>query len=247
MRKFIFILLFSVSVNFASAATYAVIVGVEQYDGTIDNLTAAVDDAERVYRFFLNYNNAENMVLLRDKEATKQKILYAMETLFAKAKADDMVVFYFSGHGAPGLFCPSNVKGGKMGLWHTEIKTIFKKCKAKTKLCIADACFAGSIKGRANNVSQTATHSTATGDNVIIFMSSRDSEVSFESRYERAGYFTSYVLSGMRGSADFNKDGIVNAYELYSYVRRQVREDSDGEQTPVMFGNFNKYVPLIKY
>lgn len=248
MKKIItllFIVLFA-SINL-HARIYAVIVGVEKYDGTVSDLTASVDDAERVYQFFLSFTPSENIVLLRDKTATKQNILHAMETLFKKASEDDMVVFYFSGHGAPGMFCPHNIKGGRMGLWHTEIKHYFKQSKAKTKLCIADACYAGSIRGHSNAAAQATSHSTPAGDNVIIFMSSRDNEVSIENPYQFSGIFTKHLLLGMLGNADNNNDGVVNAYELYAYVRRNVREDTKGKQTPVMFGNYQKYTPLIKY
>lgn len=229
------------------AEVYGVFVGVEKYDGTVSNLMASVDDAERMYRFFLNYAGEDQLVLIKDKEATKQKILHAMETLFKKAKADDLVVFYFSGHGAPGMFCPHNVHGGKMGLWHTEIKTLFKRCKAKTKLCIADACFAGSIKGRASSSQQASAASATSGSNVIIFMSSRDNEVSIENPNQYTGIFTKYLLQGLQGNADSNKDGTVNAYELYAYVRRNVRQSTNGKQTPVMFGSYQKYTPIITY
>lgn len=226
------------------AAVYGGFVGVEKYDGTVMNLTASVDDAERMYRFFGDYVDVNNLVLLTDKQATKQHILHAMETLFKKAEADDLVVFYFSGHGAPGMFCPHNVSGGKMGLWHTEIKALFKRCKANTKLCIADACFAGSIKGRASSSQQA---SAASNSNVIIFMSSRDNEESIENPYQYTGIFTKYLLQGLQGNADSNKDGVVNAYELYAYVRRNVRQATNSKQTPVMFGSYQKDVPIITY
>ncbi len=240
----LFFLSFIATIQELHAAVYGVFVGVEKYDGTVMNLTASVDDAERMYRFFLDYVDADNLVLLTDKQATKQKILHAMETLFKKAKTDDLVVFYFSGHGAPGMFCPHNIKGGVMGLWHTEIKALFKRCKANTKLCIADACFAGSIKGKASSSQQV---SAASSSNVIIFMSSRDNEVSIENPYQYTGVFTKYLLQGLQGNADSNKDGIVNAYELYVYVRRNVRQATNSKQTPVMFGSYQKYVPIITY
>ena len=249
MQKSIIILSLLFCTLHLHAAVYGVFVGVEKYDGTVSDLTASVDDAERMYRFFLNYADGGQLVLIKDKEATKQKILYSMDTLFKKAKADDLVVFYFSGHGAPGMFCPHNVCGGNMGLWHTEIKSLFKRCKANTKLCIADACFAGSIKGRASSSQQASAASTSTssGSNVVVFMSSRDNEVSIENPNQYTGVFTKYLLQGLKGSADNNKDGSVNAYELYAYVRRNVRQSTNGKQTPVMFGSYKKYTPIITY
>jgi uncharacterized caspase-like protein len=235
-----------VFVSKLNADVYAVIVGVEIYDGTVNNLSASVDDAERVYKFFSNITKSENLVILKDKQATKENILYEMDKIFSKAKEDDLVIFYYSGHGAPGLFCPHNINGGASGLRHSEIRAAFKKSKAKTKLCLADACYSGSIVGSKSNTS--TTHVTSPGaDNVIIFMSSRDSETSLESVNQVTGYFTKHLLLGLSGRADTNSDGVVNAYELYAYVRRNVKNDSQGGQTPVMFGNFDQYLPILKY
>lgn len=230
-----------------NAAIYGVFVGVEKYDGTVTNLTSSVDDAERMYRFFLNYAGETQLVLLTNQQATKQQILQAMEKLFAKAKAGDLVLFYFSGHGAPGMFCPHDVSGGATGLWHTEVKSLFKRCKANTKLCIADACFAGSIKGRTTSSLHASASTASSGSNVIVFMSSRDNEISIENRNEYTGIFTKHLLRGLVGYADKDKNGIVNAYELYTYVRRNVRYETNKRQTPVMFGSYKKYTPIITY
>ena len=143
MKRILFLLSLLIS-SYASATTYAVIVGVELYDSPkVNNLTAAVDDAERVYTFFLERTAPGNIILLRDKEATKANILKAMQILFTKAKADDMILFYFSGHGSKGAFCPHDISTG--ALYHTDIRNAFKASHAKTKMCVADACYSGSI------------------------------------------------------------------------------------------------------
>lgn len=142
--KHLSILFFLLIGHFSFAKTYAVIVGVEQYDGSVPNLNASVDDAVRMYQFLVRGNSAENIILLTDAKATKQNILSAMQ-IFKKAGSEDFVIFYFSGHGGPYLFCPQNFSGGNYALWHTEVKNAFKQSRAKVKLCIADACYSGSI------------------------------------------------------------------------------------------------------
>ncbi|MDE6195103.1 MAG: caspase family protein [Muribaculaceae bacterium] len=44
-------------------------------------------------------------VLLLDSVATKEKIIMAMNKVYSKAKEDDIVIFFFSGHGFNGGFC----------------------------------------------------------------------------------------------------------------------------------------------
>ncbi len=238
----ILLLLASITVQ---AKIYAVVVGVEQYDGTVSNLNAAVDDAQKVYRY-LKANKQNKVVLLTDKDATKQNILYAMQKVYGIAGKNDMIVFYFSGHGAPGMFCPTNVKYGRMGLLHTEIRHAFKASKAKHKLCIADACYSGSIVSNTTN-SYATTSVRASQENVVIFMSSRENETSIESYLANAGIFTQYFLEGMQGAADTNKDKGVSLYELYAYVRKQVRYYTKNKQTPIMYGHFNKKAIISQY
>ena len=54
------------------------------------------------------------------------------------------------------------------------------------------------------------------------------------------GLFTYYLLKGMRGDADKDKDGTVTVAELYPFVRGGVSErasrDLNRDQTPVLIG-----------
>ncbi len=235
-------LLFLVLCLSFQAKTYAVIVGVEKYDGSIRDLSACVEDAQRMYNLLAKDNSKENLILLTDAAATKQNILAAMQ-IFKKADTDDTVIFYFSGHGAPYLFCPQNLSGGKFALWHTEIKNAFRQSKAKIKLCFADACYSGSIK----ITKKPSISGQAVGGNVIIFMSSSKDQTSIESRNYNTGYFTSFLIKGLNGLADADKNQQVTAYELFRYVRDNVDRASRGKQTPEMFGKFDKNLVISQY
>lgn len=80
--------------------------GINTYDGTVGNLNSAVRDALSVYNFFLEKSPAENIVLLTDRQATRSNIISQMSRIFTRATKDHIVVFYFSGHGMQGYFCP---------------------------------------------------------------------------------------------------------------------------------------------
>ena len=55
----------------------------------------------------------------------------------------------------------------------------------------------------------------------------------------RNGIFTTYLLSGLEGSADTNRDGRVTAKELFTFVSRRVRSATGNLQHPVMWGKFD--------
>jgi uncharacterized caspase-like protein len=63
------------------------------------------------------------------------------------------------------------------------------------------------------------------------------------------GLFTHYLVQGLRGAADLDRDGIVSLQELYQYLEQQVSQKSrsiGGNQHPVMKGELEGLMPLIK-
>lgn len=230
------------------AEVYAVLVGINIYDGTANNLYASVRDAQSVYNFFRKKSLAENIILLTDRQATRSNIISQMNRVFARVTKDDIVVFYFSGHGMPGYFCPYDVQGGNRGLSHSDVKLAFKRSQAGTKLCIADACFSGSIRGK--KVQPHNTNANSRKSNVIVIMSSRPNETSIEQNNPSgvgSGLFTKYLLLVLRGEADKNRDRCISVEELYRYLRNTVHTASEQQQTPILYGNVTASSVVTKY
>jgi uncharacterized caspase-like protein len=82
-----------------------------------------------------------------------------------------------------------------------------------------------------------------------IITASRPTEVSIELAELGHGLFTYYLMQGLKGAADLNRDGIVSLQELYEYVEQQVTQKSravGGNQHPVMKGELEGVLPLVK-
>jgi uncharacterized caspase-like protein len=82
-----------------------------------------------------------------------------------------------------------------------------------------------------------------------IITGARGSEVSLELPELGAGIFTHYLVQGLNGAADLDRDGIVSLQELYSYVEQEVSRKSravGGNQHPVMKGEMEGLLPLVK-
>ena len=110
---------------------------------------------------------------------------------------------------------------------------IGSRIKAKWKVLMTDACHSGAITPEADR----AAVSRALLDlnsSLFSLTASRDRERSFESPDWGGGHgiFTYYVVKGLEGAADESHDGIVTADELAEYVRRNVREATNGQQNP---------------
>lgn len=231
---------------------FALVAGVAnyKYDNSINDLRYTDDDAYRIYAFLKSCKGGcvddENIAVLVDEAATKKNILETMNKIFSKAGPDDLLWFYFSGHGTEGAFVPYDFEADKMEttlLHHREVKAEFRKHNAKYKVVFADACHSGSIFS--NRPVEAASASSGSPEHtVLIMMSSLPSEYSEENPTLREGVFTYYLLKGLKGVADRDKNSVVTLEELFPYVKANVLNFTQNKQTPFIEGNASRQMPL---
>jgi tetratricopeptide (TPR) repeat protein len=226
---------------------YAVVIGVSKYQHLTDaqQLLFAERDAESIYSVLISPEGgnfrAENVHKLIGSKATLANIRQELEQwLPSVAREEDRVLVYFAGHGfvsedspylSPFDLDPANIS--KTGYAMSALSSVFgSKIKARWKVLLTDACHSGAINPDAV---QTINRSLITlNQSLFSLTASRDREQSFESPDWGGGHgiFTYYVVRGLEGAADENKDAIITADELAEYVRRNVREASSGRQNP---------------
>jgi len=226
---------------------FAVVVGCADYQMQGLDLRYSDDDAYRYYAYLMSCEGgaipSENIAILVDESTTKQNILRTMNEIYSKSGPNDMLIFFFSGHGSDGAFCPDDVsKQYSSLLTHEEIKAVFKQHPAKYKICFADACFSGSIyEGKPET---TYTPSSQQETSIVIMMSSDPTQTSAENPKIRQGAFTYYLLKGLKGSADRNKDKVITLEELFPYVKANVLQFTSNQQTPIIEGNASRDMPI---
>ena len=229
-------ILFSLTVS-ANAKIYLVAVGVSDYPGNNKDLRLPANDAATVRYVYSKNSNAES-VLLTNSDATKSAVLSKLRSTFAKATDNDIIVFFFSGHGTKGAFCAYDAQ-----IPYSEVRQAMASSKAKNKMIFADACFSGKMRqGRKNTAEQSFNNY-----NIMLFLSSRGNETSIERRNMKNGFFTSCLQKGLRGGADVNRDRVITAKELFSYVSRNVKLLSNDKQHPVMWGKFSDNMVVMKW
>src|SRR5262245_49794394 len=81
-----------------AAELYGMVVGIDDYVGTANDLDGAVNDASDVAKS-LKGLGAKDVVALFNAEATKGRIFSAWEDLVAKTKPGDTIIFSYAGHG----------------------------------------------------------------------------------------------------------------------------------------------------
>ena len=236
----------------ATPKVYAVIVGVAKYNH-INSLNYTDDDAYKLYAYLKSPEGGalpDNQIeILIDEVATRANILQKMRNTFSKAGPNDLVLFYFSGHGEEGSFLPSDFNGYSNKLTHSSIRDIFDQSRAKHKLCIADACHAGSLDKGVKNAwagvydnYYNALRNSRGG--LALFMSSKAEETSLEIGGLRQSIFTYYMLEGLKGKADVNRNKVITIQELFNYVKTNVKAYTGNRQSPVIHGNYDTNMPV---
>ncbi len=233
---------------------YALLVGVARYNH-MKSLRYTDDDAYRMYAFLKSPEGGaladEQVKVLIDEDATKDNILKSMREIFKKASPNDMVFFYFSGHGLKGSFLPIDYDGVNNKLMHTDITNILSECKAKFKVCIADACHSGSVeeslyshKSPQNLIESYYDAFRASSGGTALMMSSKAEETSIENNGLRQGIFSHFLIRGLKGGADNDNNSVVTVNELFEYVKANVRYYTNNYQTPVIYGEYDDSMPL---
>jgi uncharacterized caspase-like protein len=107
---------------------------------------------------------------------------------------------------------------------------------------MADCCYSGQTGGRTilsrtrAYISDAFPDRLSKGKGRIIITASSASEVSKESDDLKHGYFTYYLLKGLKGAADVDGDGFIDVNEISSYLNREVPEATGQRQHPVKKG-----------
>lgn len=245
----------------------------------IPKLRYTVSDAEAIYQVLIGPAGfkKERVLLLTDsteRKPTVRNIRWALGTFLSRsAKKDDTVLIFFAGHGAPetdprglerdGLakyLIPSDADPDDLyssALPMDELQTVFGRIEAERVVAFLDACYSGAAGGRTFGSQRTRSGSVddlflerlTRSKGRVIITASRPTELSVELSEFGHGIFTYYLIQGLKGAADLNRDGIVTLQELYGYVEQQVSVKSrsvGGNQHPVMKGEMEGSLPLIR-
>jgi uncharacterized caspase-like protein len=252
-----------------SADKYAVIVGIARYADTAGGVTSlqfADRDAQDFQEFLLSPDGGsfpkDHVRILLNQDATAQNVRSALFTFLTKAQPQDQVVLYVAGHGAPDPNDPRNLylltydtKLDDMGgtafpMW--QLQDVFTRVlKAKRVITFADTChsygFSGERRGKKSNnlVNQYVAKAANDSDRAVI-TASDISQLSYESDKWGGGHgvFTFFLLKGLKGEADFNKDGTVTAGELFAFIHDNVDKATAGNQSPMALPGLAERLPL---
>jgi hypothetical protein len=202
---------------------YAVVVGSDPGGPGQELLAYAEKDAERVARILVElggYDSRNVRLLLRPDART---VLSTLDALKQQIAAHDnrgqeaRLVFYYSGH--------ARANALNLGSFTLSLATLRERLIAlptRLTVVILDACQSGAFS-RAKGASRAADFSynsmtTLRTRGFAVMASSTEKELSQESDELKSSYFSHYLLVGLRGAGDHNRDGRVSLDEVYRYA-----------------------------
>ncbi len=232
---------------------YVFSVGVSQYPSYpgLTSLDNTVNDARAVSTAMLqgkleDYEKVHSYTLL-DKQATKAEIMAQLADLASRAKPEDSFVFFLAGHGfavdGRYYFVPSDVgQGGKTfnqsiitrdGVSQADLSAALAKVKAARGLLLLDTCFSSSLQIKDDNETTSAQLSEEVRRPILaaaVKEALDGPQEAVKGLAESHGNFTTFLLLGMKGEADLNKNGKIDIMELAYYVMERVPEEAKKQE-----------------
>jgi hypothetical protein len=261
-----------------SGEKYAIIIGIGNYqDAWIPKLRFTRSDAERFREFLVNRGGflADNVKLLIDEAATLKNLRTTIGTWLAeRAKPEDTVILYYSGHGGLERDFSGEAADGQnrylinydadaenlyaTALPNPELALMLGRIQSQKFVFFLDCCYSGgaaSGDGVVKSFNQSLSvvtsdvYSPLAGQGRVVISASKASQMSYEHTELNHGIFTYYLLHGLDGKADLDGDEAITLLELYFYLVKTVdataQEKVGKPQTPTFFGVLEGNLTLV--
>lgn len=239
----------------------AIIIGIEKYR-RVPNADFANRDASVFYDYARRALGIrpENIRLLIDDKAGAAEILRTLNTWLptrVKKNTTDIYIFY-SGHGLPSeggedlYFLPHEVDRDllqRTAISQKEVVQAIQVTDPKSVTMFIDSCYSGqtrtgtSLLASARPISIAPKALTEFPPNYMVISASAPDQISSSSPELKHGIFSYYLMLGMEGEADGNKDGQITVGEMQTYLSQQVTRRAVGmnrTQSPQTIGDFDR-------
>ncbi|MEB3351540.1 MAG: caspase family protein, partial [Cyanobacteriota bacterium] len=215
-------------------------VGITRYDDpslrqgvrfAADDASALVDTLER--RVPPASAQLGSVELIPESEATRERILKALQAMEGRVKAGDRLVLHLAGHGTAidgeYYFLTRDTRASSLAavkeraLSGTALQQALSRIGASGgTLLLFDTCSSGTFGSRAHSDLQASVDRFQRQDGRLMLAAAGDRRMALESPDDRRGIFTGVVIEGLGGEADFTKDRVIQSTELMLFVQTKV-------------------------
>ena len=237
---------------------FGVVIGISDYKN-LPALKYADRDAQYFYEFLQasarSTAEKKNIHSFLNEQADRDRITESLYEINDSVKSGDRVYIYFGGHGdleqltqidncllllqnAPeknylrrsNSYLDINLFRDFFNAWSEKnVRTIF----------VCDACHSGKLMGGETGRKNTLLGLQQSWKNEIRMLSCQPDELSLEGPQWGGGrgLFSYFLIAGLQGMADKNKDSLISLFEIQGYVRDSVSEHSEQAQIPSVTGD----------
>ncbi len=232
----------------------ALIIGVADYAKTSANALYADKDAQQFYDYAtmkLGIPSSNIKELVNDKADLGEILINVKDWLRRSAKPNKSDIYiYFAGHGL------ASQDGTKMyllpydgrprllentALLRDELFKDIKQANPRSVTVFLDTCYSGVTRNEemliAGRPIVIKAKEQAIPDGFTLFSAASNEQISRPLEEAKHGMFSYFLMKGMEGDADANKDNKITARELHAYVEQNVVQQSSGSQTPELQGD----------
>jgi len=237
----------------------AVVIGIADYR-SLPKADYANDDARAFYDYAIRALGVkpENIKLLVDGDAEEVEILRTFRTwLPSRVKSTTDVYVYYSGHGLPapdgqGLYIlPLRADRDLIedtAIPVAKVNAALQIAKPRSVTIFMDACYSGQARSGETLVASARPISLRTEnrlfpDGFTVITASQHDQISSSSPDLQHGIFSYYLMRGMEGDADANKDGKITLGEMQAYLSENVGRQAammSRKQEPQLIGDANR-------
>ena len=198
--------------------------------------------------------------MLIDDKAKRGNTLEAFKIWLPKmaGKGGKDIHIFFAGHGLASengkdLYVLPQDGNAKLlddtAITRLELISLIEKVNPKSVTMFFDTCYSGQTRDEKMLVAsllrpiQIITEEQDTPDNFTIFSASNYDQVSGGIEEAQHGMFSYYLMKGLEGKADENKDKKITNGELITYLKENVSVEAltqNREQDPMLAGDPNK-------
>jgi len=239
--------------TYGTGNRWAVLVGVDEYQDTTNygQLQVCVKDVEAIReRLVAGGFDPARIRLLTDHTAeipTKANILVALKAVADATEPDDLLLFYYSGHGDEdgGESYLVARDGRRLVLSDTavplaRVREIVEQAPAHAKVIVLDACHSGADiggKGPQPMSAEFIRRVFQEAEGLAVLASCKKGQLSYEWRENERSVFTHFLLEALTGVADRDEKGFVTVQDASRHVTDGVKlwaSQRNASQTPTL-------------
>ena len=237
----------------------AIIIGISDYKN-LPKADFANDDARVFYDYAIRALSIkpDNIKLLVDSDASEVGIYKAFKTwLPSKVRSSTDIYVFYSGHGLPtsdgkGLYLlPQQTDRdliSKTAIQMQEVISDIQSTKPKSVTLFLDACYSGQSRTGETLIASARpisvkSESRIFPENFTVITASQNDQISSSNPDLKHGIFSYYLMRGMEGDADTDKDGKITLGEMQSYLVENVGRQAgmmNRKQEPQLIGDANR-------